>query len=66
MFLAKKELFQGLWIEDKIDWKPYPVIHLSFGKSDFKRLELIESMTLRLQEIANQYQVSFKGDDIVN
>ena len=32
VFEGKKELFQGLAIYDKpYDWKPYPVIHLSFG-----------------------------------
>ena len=32
LFEGKKELFKGLAIYDKpYDWKPYPVIHLSFG-----------------------------------
>ena len=32
VFEGKKELFKGLAIYDKPhDWKPYPVIHLSFG-----------------------------------
>ena len=32
VFEGKKELFKGLAIYDKpYDWKPYPVIHLSFG-----------------------------------
>jgi len=32
VFQGKKELFKGLAIYDKpYDWKPYPIIHLSFG-----------------------------------
>ena len=32
VFEGKKELFKGLAIYDKpYDWKPYPIIHLSFG-----------------------------------
>ena len=32
VFEGKKELFKGLALYDKpYDWKPYPVIHLSFG-----------------------------------
>ena len=32
VFEGKKELFKGLAIYDKpYDWKPYPVIHLSFA-----------------------------------
>ncbi len=32
VFEGKKELFEGLALYDKpYDWKPYPVIHLSFG-----------------------------------
>ena len=32
VFEGKKELFKGLALYDKpYDWKPYPIIHLSFG-----------------------------------
>ncbi len=35
LFQGKKELFKGLAIENKdYDWKPYPVIHLSFADLD--------------------------------
>jgi hypothetical protein len=30
IFSGNKELFKGLWIEDKIDWKSYPVILIDF------------------------------------
>ena len=36
LFEGRKELFKGLWIEDKIDWKPVPVIRIDFtaGEDD--------------------------------
>ena len=36
LFEGRKELFEGLWIEDKIEWKKYPVIRIDFtaGEDD--------------------------------
>jgi hypothetical protein len=34
-FLGKKELFKGLYIEDKVEWDTYPVIRLSMDKIGF-------------------------------
>ncbi|NJO02847.1 MAG: ATP-binding protein, partial [Bacteroidia bacterium] len=66
LFLGKKELFKGLWIEDKIDWQPYPVIHLSFGKSDFKEIGVVQAITSRLEDVAQQYRVQLRGSDMAN
>jgi hypothetical protein len=41
LFSGNRELFKGLWIYDKIQWKKHPVIHL-----DFTRLELKDSSSL--------------------
>ena len=30
VFQGNKKLFEGLWIEDKIEWEKYPIIRLSF------------------------------------
>ena len=62
VFQGKKELFKGLAIYDKpYDWKPYPVIHLSFGDysivSDPEK-ELPEYLQAKLQEIASAYSIS--------
>ena len=32
IFLGHKDLFKGLWIYDKLDWQPYPIILLDFSK----------------------------------
>jgi len=66
IFLAKKELFKGLWIEDKIDWEKHNVIHFSFGKSDFKETGLLEAISKRLQQVAKDYDIELIGKDIAN
>ena len=38
IFRGNKELFKGLWIYDKIDWEPHPVIKISFANLDYKNL----------------------------
>ena len=43
IFLGNKELFKGLYIYDKYDFKPHPVIRISFGSGDFSTsIEKIE------------------------
>ncbi|MDW8297543.1 MAG: AAA family ATPase, partial [Raineya sp.] len=37
LFLGKKELFEGLFIYDKIQWQTFPVIHLDFSKLPFRK-----------------------------
>ncbi len=43
IFLGNKELFKGLYIYDKYDFKPHPVIRISFGSGDYS---LDESQTV--------------------
>ena len=61
IFEGRRELFDGLAISKKeYDWKPYPVIHLSFG--DYSVVfdpvkELPEYLQTKLQEIASAYSI---------
>ena len=62
VFEGKKELFKGLAIYDKpYDWKPYPVIHLSFGDynvvSDAER-ELPQYLMEKLRQLAQEHSVT--------
>lgn len=41
IFLGNKELFKGLYIYDKYDFAPHPVIRISFGSGDFAGEETI-------------------------
>jgi len=66
IFQGKKELFKGLAIYDKpYDWKPHPIIHLSFGDynvvSDAVR-ELPGYLTAKIQRIADEHGVQVAGD----
>ena len=65
LFEGKKELFKGLAIYDKpYDWKPHPVIHLSFGDynviSDPVR-ELPDYLTAKIRRIADEHAVTLEG-----
>ena len=65
VFEGKKELFKGLAIYDKpYDWKPYPVIHLSFGDynviSDAVK-ELPGYLMAKIQKIAREYEIQISG-----
>ncbi len=42
LFKGEKELFKGLWIEDKWDWDDkYPVIKLDFGSVSIRSEEAV-------------------------
>ncbi len=55
IFEGKKELFNGLYIEDKIDWEPHPVVMLdmTLDSSDPDRFE--EDLRAQLNGIAANY-----------
>ncbi|MBP5436223.1 AAA family ATPase [bacterium] len=38
LFEGRKELFKGLWIEDKIEWKKIPVIRIDFTAGESSRI----------------------------
>ena len=59
-FLAKRELFQGLFLENNWDWSvKYPVIHISFGAGVHRA---VEELFVTQEEIitahAQKYEVS--------
>ena len=65
VFEGKKELFKGLAIYDKpYDWKPYPIIHLSFG--DYNVVsnaiqELPDYLMEKVRRIAREYSIDLVG-----
>ena len=50
IFQGNQELFQGLYIHDKYEFKPYPVIRFSFGSGDLNAPDLIK------KEIHNNFK----------
>lgn len=63
-YRGEKELFKGLWIEDKVEWQTYPVIHLDFSIIYYHgdKIAFQESFTRVLNGIAEKYQVEFSAN----
>ncbi len=51
LYLGSKELFKGLWIEDKWDWsRKHPVIRISFTGIGFAESGLVKAMHYQLDK----------------
>jgi hypothetical protein len=57
IFEGKRDLFEGLWIYDKIDWEPRPVIHLDFTQISKRATTLDEGIRLHVLGIAKAYGI---------
>ena len=59
LFQGSKELFEGLWIEDKWDWsQKYPVLHFSFAAVGFREIGLDAAIDSLLNRAARQFDVA--------
>ncbi len=61
IYRGNREIFQGLWIEDQIDWQPHPVIVLNFNDIDFQEQSLSDALTQYMDKVAAQYQLTLHG-----
>lgn len=52
IFSGSKELFKGLWIYDKIQWKKHPIIQISFNQTGYKEIGLERAINKSLNGIA--------------
>ncbi len=58
LYLGSKELFKGLWIEDKWDWsKTWSVIRLSLKDVNFEQLGLEKALFDRVEELSKKMNV---------
>lgn len=57
LFSGNRELFKGLWIENRYDWQPGPVIHMAFNTLGYKDIGLEPAIRLRLEQIAEGYGI---------
>ena len=65
LFSGSRELFEGLWIENKYDWeKVHPVIHISFSSLGYKDLGLEEALSQKIDESAAYYEVVLTKEGI--
>ena len=63
LFQGKKELFKGLWIEDKWNWeKTYPVIHVDLSKIDTRNSTLQNGLLNQMREHAKQFGIALRED----
>ncbi|GAA4821228.1 ATP-binding protein [Algivirga pacifica] len=59
LFQGNKDLFKGLWIENKWDWsKTNPIIHLPFSLLDYQKKGLEQAISDRLDKIATEYNLT--------
>ena len=58
LFIGSKDLFEGLWIEDKWDWtKKSPVIHISFNVVDYEEQGLLKGIKATLLSFYKTYNL---------
>jgi hypothetical protein len=66
LFQGRQDLFEGLWITDKIDWAEmqHPVLHFSFIQSDFHSLGFETYLHHHIQEQAEIHEIPLKNKGI--
>lgn len=63
IFEGRRELFQGLWIEDKIDWQPHPVLLINFNALNYREKSLAQALAEHIDELAAEVGIKLSGDD---
>ena len=63
IFRGNQALFQGLWIEDKIDWQPRPVILINFNDLDYLEQSLSTALTRYMDKLATGYGLMLESAD---
>lgn len=63
IYSGNRALFQGLWIEDKIDWKQRPVILVNFNDIDYQSMSLGDALAAYMDKLAEEYELSLKANN---
>ena len=67
LFSGNKELFKGLWIYDKWDFKPHPVLVFDFNSIDRENPEILKgAIQLTLEDWARYYEVPLTREKALN
>lgn len=64
LFQGNRTLFQGLWIEDKIDWQPRPVIVINFNDLNYRSMSLEQALDELMDNLAHEHQLSLTTTDV--
>jgi len=62
LFLGHQQLFQGLWIADKLDWQPRPVLVINFNDLDFVEQSLSAALTRHMDQLATEHQIQLQSE----
>jgi hypothetical protein len=63
LFRGNRQLFTGLWIEDKIDWEPRPVILVNFNDLNYLENSLATALTEHMDRLADMYGLTLAAQD---
>ena len=64
LFKGEKELFKGLYIYDKYDFKPYPVLRFELNNMPVLNIKgFISDLRYKVESAAEDYPISFNEDD---
>ena len=63
IFRGNKALFKGLWIEDKIDWDPYPVIRVDFNEMNYQSNPLSVELDKQMEANADVNNIRLTDTD---
>ena len=65
IFLGNQELFKGLYIYDKIEWKKYPIIRIDFNALNYTHGSegFEKNLTNTVKTIFHNYNIQIEGED---
>lgn len=64
VFRGQKELFDGLFIYDKWEFEPYPIIKISFASIGYRDMGLLRSLHIELDSIASQNELNIESEGL--
>jgi len=63
IYRGNRSLFQGLWIEDKIDWQPRPVIAIDFNAVNYDTQNLARGLAEYMDELADKCGITLAAEN---
>lgn len=63
IYRGNKTLFQGLWIEEQIDWQPRPVILINFNDINYLDMSLSDALSGYMDKLAREYDLTLTATD---
>ncbi len=60
LFQGGRELFEGLWIKDKHDFRARPVLHISISSIGYKTMGLAPALNAKMDYLAAAYNIELK------